>query len=516
MVCEINKIDSNITGLAYAEEECLKELPGVDGADAVWKTLEPNSYADLGGQIATVARQPIEASRQNRKGTVTDLDASGGFNIDFTKSNLTDLLQGFFFADARQPASTQGLNTAPVALTGVVASTKTYSAASGLAVFGVKQLVFASGFGAASNNGVKTVATSAAGAITVAEAVVDEASPPSGARLDRVGFQFPAADINVAIVGAIPSLISTVTDFTALPDLFPGNWVYLGDDNTANRFANNNGYARIKSITTHALTFDDTTWTAVNETGTGKSINMYVGTVLKNENTPSLIKRRSYNIERQLGMGANGIQAEYLEGAIADQFTLNVAQAAKLNADLSFIACDDRQRSGDVDDEIKVGTRIPSLGEDAFNTSSNIYRMKLSVIDPADSNAKSLFGFATEAKLVVNNSAAPAKAIGILGAFDINVGNFAVTGTVTAYFSSVAAIKAVRNNADVGLSIIGAASQTGFIFDVPLLGLGGGKATVEKDKPVMLPLTTDGAANENGYTLLYSTFPYLPKAAMPL
>jgi len=518
MVCAINKIDSNITGLAFAEEVCLKQLPATvpDGFEPTWYGLEPNSYSDLGGEISTVARAPIDPSRQNKKGTITDLDASGGFNTDFTQSNMTRLLQGFFFADARQPSSTQPLNGTQIPVTGVVGSSKTYSAASGLAVFAVSNLIEATGFNQASNNGLKTVATSAAGAITVAEVLVDEASPPATARLDRVGFQFASADINIAVTAGIPSLTATAATFNTNADLFPGKWIFLGDDTVGNRFANNVGYARIKSIAAKSITFDQTTWTPVNETGTGKTIRIYVGTSIKNELLPSLIKKRSYNIERQLGLGASATQAEYLEGAVANEFTLNIPQADKLNADLSFIASGNTQRSGESGDLIKAGTRVAAPGEDAFNTSSNIYRMKLSVVDPTSSNPTSLFGYATEANVSINNGVTPDKAIGVLGGFDVSLGNFEVGGSVTAYFTTVAAVKAVRNNADVGLHIIAASKNAGFIFDIPLLGLGGGRVTVEKDAPVMLPLETAGAQNANGYTMLYDNFPYLPNIAMPV
>lgn len=513
-VCVERKIDSNLTGLSFAEEVCLKQLPTLaeDGADPVWYGLEPNSYSDLGGELTTVARTPIDPSRQNKKGTVTDLDASGGFNIDFTKSNMNRLLQGFFFADAREKPRTNSVKAANIFVNDVDAATKTYGAAAGLGVFNKAGYVaFAQGFQNSANNGVRTVVSAIATGVVVNEVLVDEV-PPATASLEVVGFEFPAADVAIAVAGGIPSLTAAATDLTTL-GLIAGEWIFIGGDAAASHFTNNIGFARIKTISATAIVFDDTTFDAVTEAGAGKTIRVFFGTVIKNESTPDLIKRRSYNIERTLGKDADGTQAEYLEGAVANEFTLNIPQADKINADLTFVACDNTYKSGA--EGVKAGTRVPSLGEDAFNTSSNVYRIKMAVIDPASANPAALFGYVTEANVSINNGVTPNKAVGVLGAFDTSAGNFEVGGSVTAYFTTVAALKAIRNNADVGMSVIATAKNAGFIFDIPLLGLGGGRNNVEKDAPITVPLTPAGAQNALGYTMMYCSFAYLPSIAMP-
>lgn len=507
MVCPVNKIDSNITGLAYAEEECLKQLPVTPN----WYGMEPNSYTDFGGEITNVARTPIDPSRQNKKGVTTDLDASGGLNSDFTQNNLTRLLQGFFFADAREKANTNPFNGTAVPLTAVTAST--FDAASGLDVFLVGNLINATGMGDNANNGLAKVTVVSATSVTVAKALVAEASPPATAAIQAAGFEFPTGDLDITASASSIKLVSAATDLTTL-GLNVGEWIFIGGDATVNQFDNNSpGYARVKSVSATEIELDDTTFTAVTETGTGKEIQIFYGTVIRNEKDPSLIKRRSYNVERQLGEDNDGVQSEYLEGAIPNEFTMNIPQAEKLNADLSFVALDNTQRDGATG--IKSGNREDAPGEDAYNTSSDVYRIKMNIVDPVTLNPTALFAYVTEANVAINNNVTPNKAIGTLGAIDASAGNFEVTGSVTAYFATVEAVQAVRNNSDVAFSAIFAHNNEGFVFDIPLLSLGGGRVNVEKDNPITVPLDTNGAECEAGYTMLTSFFSYLPDVGMP-
>lgn len=502
----INKIDSNVTGLSYAEETTPKVLPGTP----LWYQLEPNSYSDFGGQLKLIARNPINAGRQRKKGVVADLDASGGFSQDLTFDNTTRLLQGFFFADMREKKTTWSINTnTPTAITSVTAGTKTFAAASNLGGFISGNLVKTSGFSNTANNGVLSVnGASTATTLVVNEVVVTE-TPPASAKIEVVGFQFPSADVSIALNGNLVRLTSVATNMTTL-GLIAGEWVYMGADLVANTFANNKGWARISVISANYLEFDKTDWTGVVEAGTGKTIRLYFGNIIKNE-VGALIKRRTYNVERTLGQDANGTMSEYLVGAVPNQFAMKIGQAEKLTADLSFVATDNEQRTGLTG--VKGGTRVPLVPGSAYNTSSDFARIKLSLVTPTDSAPAPLFAFASELNLTLNNGVQANKAVGVLGAFDTSAGTFEVGGSLTAYFADITAVQAVRNNADITLDIIMTKLNSGILFDMPLVALGNGRLNVQQDQSITLPLETTAAESKFGHTLLFQSFSYLPDVA---
>ena len=239
---------------------------------------------------------------------------------------------------------------------------------------------------------------------------------------------------------------------------------------------------------------------------------VYLGSVIRNEKDPTLIKCQSYQLERQLGQDAFGTQSQYLVGAVANEFKLNIPSVEKLNSDVSFTALDTETRNGSTG--LKSGTRVTMPVESAFNTTSHIYQTRLYVHDDDAITPDSLFAFVMDGELTINNNVDGLKAIGTLGSMDLNVGDFEVSGTLNVYFATVAAVEAVRANADVGFNVIAALDNAGFVFDIPLLSLGGGRLEVEKDAAIMLPLETMAAENESGYTLLSTWFAYLPTVSM--
>jgi hypothetical protein len=541
-------IDSNKTSLTYAEESSLKTLPG----NPTWYPLEPNTYSNFGGSVKTTQREPITATRQRFKGTVTDLDVTAGFNTDVTQDNITRLLQGFFFAHAREKFKTKPFHGTDVTITGVTAAADptdaTFTAAAGLGGVKTGSLCLSSGFGNGANNALTRVSGAAAGALSVEPyspgatpvPLVAEAAPPADAKLEVVGFALsgdvllygPGSTFNGATV--VQPLLSSAADvdFTTL-GLIPGEWLYLGDAtddlsdtgdsefNFVSGTTRNRGYCRIASISAHQLVFDlsigSDGWALGSgagqscEIGASGYVSLYFGTVIRNEPSPADIVRTTYTLQRYLGQNASAEDMlEYVNGAVPNELSITVPSNSKLTADLSFVGMDTQQEQS----AQLAGTYEALKAASPFNTSQDMYAMLLYLIDATVTTQKPLFGYATDEKITVNNNTKPNKAVGVVGAFEANVGNFDVSGTLSCYFDDISALQAVRNNSDVGLVNIFAKQGGGFVLDMPLLTIELPGAKVEKDKPIMADISQSAAPGVNNYTLLYNQFAYLPASAL--
>lgn len=510
-------IDSNITGLRIAEETAvIKVLPGTP----VWSPYEPNTYTDFGGQITTIAREPIEDTRQRKKGVVTDLDASGGFETDFTQNNLVALMQGFIMRDWVEKPTTLPRNGAQTTISAVddVPADDQYETAGDFVVDGfiVNHILWAENFADAANNGRKTVKVVTTTAIDVNEALLADGSPAATAMLTAVGFTFPVGELDmVAPGGVLPVLTraSGAIDFTTI-GLSPGDWIYIGGDSAGSVFdiAGNNGIARVGAITATTITLDKTAGTCADETGADETIEIYFGHRINNATVSGDFNRRTFQLERTLGNDGSGTQSEYLVGGVPNQMTINIPQADKITAELTFVCMDHEQRTGATG--VKSGDRPILVDSDAFNTSSDFSRLKMNSVSALDSNPTALFAFLTELSIVLNNNVTPNKAITILGAFDANVGVLQVGGSITAYFSTISAIQAVRNNTSVTIDWFLAKNNAGWIMDLPLVTLGDGRPNIELNQSITLPLNMDAAKDADLlWTIAFTEFIYLPTVA---
>jgi len=499
-----SKLDSNDTSLAYAEESSI----GVISAPT-WYRLNPNSYNDFGGEITIVAPTPITNTRQRDKGVTTDLDASGGFNHNLSNTNLRDLMQGFMFADER--------TTTQVALTGAASGVYTLADTSALAV---GDWVRITGFANAENNvGGRISALTLNTDITLSGVTPLDETIASTATL--AGVRATAGDLDIDASGTLPVMTSTTVDFTAL-DIEAGSWVYIGGDAAGSVFANaeNNGFKRVKSVDSATqITFDKSDSAMVTEASTTETIDLFYGSMLKNESTPANIVRRTYHLERILGApddASSDVQSEVIEGATPSEMVINIPQAALANVDMNFIGVDNSQYA--------AGNELQSSVQefestDIINTSSDFSRLKMAIYVAGSEAPSDLFAYITEATITINNNLSPNKAVATLGAFDITAGTFSVTAQVTAYFVETAAVAAVRNNSDVTFDFIMAKDNRGVVLDLPLVALGDGRLSVELDAPITLPLSMDAATASKldstnlDFTAAFTFFDYLPDVA---
>ena len=512
-MAELQAISSNKTQLSIAEEQSIGTLLGTSGD--IWIPHEPNGYDDFGGEVTTAPRKPIKSDRMGRKGPVVDVEAKAGFNTDLTYSNLFELMEGFLYASARRKAE----KTSASGITDVDAATETFTLDSGGDSFLVNDLVKTSGFTNSANNGIFTVASSTATTVVVDEDVTVDETPPATAKMVVVGHEFASGDAEILTTSGFPTLITTTKDLTQL-GIVAGETIYIGGDLTGQKFATaaNNGYARVLSVTANEMVLDKTSATMVTDDGTGKTIRIFLGRVLKNE-VGSLIVRKTFTLERQLGApddsSPGDVQAEYIKGAVCSEMAINIPEAEKISVDLSFMGLDHEVATAG---NLKAGTRPDLVAEDAFNSSSSVPRIKLNVVSSTNSFPDPLFEQIGEMTLTVNNNLSRNLAIGSTGAFEMSEGDFGVQLELEAFFANVSALASVRANDDLTADFSLYHSNTGISVDIPLLAGSGALANVEADTPIKLPLTSEGANGIDvnaalNHILCMVFFDYLPTAA---
>lgn len=310
-------------------------------------------------------------------------------------------------------------------------------------------------------------------------------------------------------------------DLTTL-GLIPGEFVFLGSDETGTSFATDacNGFCRIYSVASDVITFDKTQFAMEDDAGTGKTIRLYFGRVIKNEADPQLQIRRGVQIERTLGAPDDAqptqIQAEYLVRSLANVLKIDLKTADIVRVEMDFLSNTSEFRTGA--EGVKAGTR-PDIDEsDAFNTTSDVSLTKVCLVTDGNSCPDPLFSFFTDLQIELKNNVKQNKAIKVLGAFDSTPGFFQVSASLTAYFTDVSEMQAVIDNESVTVECHMVKFNKGVSIDLPLVVLSDANADVKLNEAIMLPLKSDAAASSQvapntDHTMLLIFWDYLPDVA---
>ena len=520
----------NLTSVSIAEEASLGVLP----ATPDWRERSVTSYSDFGGDINYVQDDSINPTRQNKRGIAVGIEASGGFTSVVSNEHARDM-QGFLFADIDEKGGTSPIDGTAATVTSFVSAnnsgqaTISISTLSAVATIPQWAIITIGGMANAINNTAYVVTSKTANTITctptsnVLVNLVTENPAPATAVIEVVGVQLLNGQGTLAHRSGTDIVLGAVNNTFSPYGLKAGEWIFIGCDTTLSNFDTVHGYARIASVeaTGLSLTLDEsalvysganTRASNFSDTGAGKGIHVYFGKYIRNATTTADIVRRSYQLERKLGNDPNTAatdeQSEYVIGAVANELTLNLPTAERHTADFAYVGIDSEQRNGT--QGVKPGNRFTWNDDRKYNTSDSVWTMRMTIL-----GGTGLFGYASEATITVNNNVTPVNAIGSFGAVDVNTGTFEVSGDITAYFTDVASVQAIRQNRDAGFFAVLAANNQGIVYDIPLVGLSGGRLNVERDQPINIPIQNFAAENKHGYTMSYTSFPFLPNLAMP-
>lgn len=490
--CPQKTISSDVTGLSYSIEKCLGER-----ADApVWKPLEPNSIDTMGATLTTGTRTPIGSGRQRIKGEVLDLEAAAGYTSDLTSNNHQDFIKGFLLAEPRLQLSLS--NVTPGNILAVTPNSIQLKAALTTAL-SPGDILLMTGFANDANNKARTVLSFATDKITFTDATGAAETAPATAAIQDVGFQAATGDLSLAVNGLLYVVEGTGIG-ASLSGLKAGDWIYIDGLTGFTGYARLGADAAGDSLVLERVLGPFTAGAETTSTG-----RIYSSMTIRNPEKQEDMVYWSYQFEQTLGQDADGTQARYVKGAMANEFTLTVPSADKVTAQFAFVACDEETRTGA--QGLVAGARPALETFPMFNASKSSNRVWLHKHGDADP----LFTYATSATVTINNNMTGVKAIGVMGNLDINVGVFEVGGSVTAYFLDVRSIQAMRDNADISGTVALVGNNVGVVFDMPLMGLSNGQTAIEPNTPVTIALDMAAVRNDRGYTLQYSYFPFLPK-----
>ncbi len=507
----MGRVLTNNTGFQYAIEltetnpNLVSVLPGEDGqpGSPTWNIVEVNSYQGIGAEIATVARDPISINRQNKKGTITDLDSNAAIDIDLTLSHFSDFAEGFVFASYKGVTQFDAVSVDTDSFT--VAASDVLEAGT---------LVFSRGFANSVNNGLKVVGSgSTATDIIIANETLVAETASDNVALDVAGFRTDTGDLAVTDVTSNQVTITSSNNIFDAPglDLRPGCALFFGGAGSTNRFVNseNQGYCQLVSVAGDGsnIVVKNTTQTWVTEAAGSQEVDFYAGKFLRNVSTQdSDFLERSFQFELSFdNLGVGGAAAyEYSKGNYCNTLGLSLPITDKATLSAAFIG---------TDTDVPTNTRKPNAGSaispnktTAFNTTQDFARLRIDNLDET--------GLTTDFKSVtlnLNNNVSAEKVLGNLGARFLNYGNFQVSIEAQVLFTEAAVVSAIRNNQTVQMSFALENEDGALYVNVPALTLGGGNKDYPVNETVLINLSGEAFADPVLNTSIGITeFPFVP------
>lgn len=273
----------------------------------------------------------IRSDRMNNDPALVMQNSGGGINFELSypknDTPLSDFLRSAMFSTWTNTPERDNDGTADSVITDIGTTANTITFTTG-AAFVLGHLIQTTGFANAANNKIMKVTTGGATSlVSTGASFTAETAPPAAARVKVVGFQGASGDITATATG----LGSTTLDFTTL-GLSVGMTIKIGGTAAGDKFATAAcaGFARITAIAATALTLDNLPAGWTTDTGTGKTIKVWIGDVIANGTT-----KTSLTIERGF-LGQTTPTYITNRGMVAGQLNVSISAKDKIKGSVTF------------------------------------------------------------------------------------------------------------------------------------------------------------------------------------
>ena len=483
-------VDTNSISLALCKEPISGTLPK-SGTKAVY--LEPNGIPDFGGSISTVARAPISANRQQRKGTITDFSSTVSVEQDLTVSSFLSVIDGAVLSEWQGVPALEVSTTTTSALT--VGKTPVAIPAN--------SLVYLTGF--QHNTGLKKVKSAVtAGATSIN---IDGLTAGDSGTAFVCGYEASTGDIKSTATG----LVSTTLDFTTLP-LFKGQAIFVGGDGESTSFTNGGitGLARVVKVEAKTLTLDKLEGTFTDDSGDAKTIRIFFGQFLRNVPVnDALFHAHSYAMELTYPglVDTEGAATDGYEYSIGNKInTLELGMSVNDKATLNFttFGLDTNPVSATSQGWDVSNPRFV----EAFSTPSDFLRLRVQGVDE-----EGLTSYFKDCTLSINNNISAENVLAKLGPAFTNIGTLNVSLSGNIVFTNPKVTDKIRNNCTCSADLCLSNNDGSIYIDLPRITLGDGKKDFAVNEKVKLSLTgTSFVDDDYDYSVGITYFAYLPTA----
>lgn len=497
-ILQEGQVKTNNVGLAYAVQTALGQIPTTG-----WETVEWNALNTFGNTITRTARTPVSRNRQNRKGSVTDLDSSLEYDTDLTVSSFRDHAAGFVFARGINSDVTQIPATATTGTGFTVAAVSAAQATR----FDDGTLVWASGATAPVNNGLHQVNANIASGDTEIQVSTSLTAETAAIRVSFAGWRIASADTvtwtwDGANNQATLAETGIGTQLQAL-GVIPGMFIHIGSVSSIggdiqNAFENDEandmfGFARVVSVSADAVVFDKVSDALqfTDSTDPATPIDLVFGEFFRNvatDDTDFCEFAFCYEASSPgLGDGTPGntdTSYEYSLDNFCNTMEFQLPLTDKATISYGFVGSETHNPT--TTRATGAAAAVDPTQTAAFNTSADIARLRITDTDED--------GLTTDFKsltMTLNNNVSPEKVLGRLGARFLNTGNFVVTLDAQLLFTSPRVVAAIRNNQTLSMDFVVKNDDGTIAVDIPSMTLGDGSREYPVNESVLINTTVE-------------------------